>query len=131
MKNYWILDIFQTLQRLPKFKSPFLPNLPSSILCWQHHHSSHCESLCPSSRQKEDWASFTSTLFSLWAPQSNFSRFLVLNYLQLASELVLLLESKRKYLLCHCQILFFLENRLKHVISLFDNLPLFFPPLQE
>lgn len=47
MKNYRVLDIFQTLQMLPKFKSSFLPNLPSSILRRQHHHSSHGASLRP------------------------------------------------------------------------------------
>lgn len=47
MKNYRVLDIFQTLQMLPKFKSSFLPNLSSSILRRQHHHSSHGATLRP------------------------------------------------------------------------------------
>lgn len=106
MKNYRVLDIFQTLQMLPKFKSSFLPNLPSSILWRQHHHSSHgCKpSPCPPpapSRQKEGCAGFPSTMslcsiliVATWAQVLTLS---CPRLLQLGSKLVL------EYLPSYCQ----------------------------
>lgn len=128
MKNYRVLDIFQTLQMLPKFKSSFLPNLPSSILRRQHHHSSQGASLRPApppSRQAEGGLCRlslcrVSALLSLWPHRSRFSPFLVLDYYSWApnwSQNIFHITVKIN----------FLENRLWQVVPLFDQLLCAFP----
>lgn len=90
----------------------FLPNLPSSILWWQHHHSSLCASLCPSSRQKESRAgSLPQTRLCSVLSVTTSVRVLTLScarLLQLGSKLVFLrLDNNPKYLPYHRQQLFF------------------------